>query len=91
MGNGASQSIGPRAILDDPGITYAGPLQINTNADAAAGTGNRLGIGKVRHIEVHRLWLQDKVYKGEIILQTIGTLENIADSLTEAAHAETVQ
>ena len=90
MVKGASQSIGLRGLADDLGVTYKGPIQINTDASAAIGIGSRLGTGKVRHIEVNQLWLQDKVYIGEIVLNKVRTEENIADALTKAVNAETL-
>ena len=37
----------------------------------------------MRHIEVSRLWLQDKVAKGEIKVEKIDGVKNIADQLTK--------
>ena len=91
MVKGASQAMGLRAIAVDIGVSFVGPIQINTDASAAIGIGSRLGLGKVRHIEVNQLWLQEKVYKGEIVLKKVGTLENIADALTKAVNAETLR
>ena len=91
MVKGASQSIGLRGIADDLGVIYKGPIQINTDASAAIGIGSRLGTGKVRHIEVNQLWLQDKVYIGEVTLNKVKTEENIADALTKAVNAETLR
>ena len=88
MVKGASQAMGLKAIMDDLGVSLKGPIQINTDASAAIGIGSRLGLGKVRHIEVNQLWLQDKVYKGEITLKKIGTDENLADALTKPVSAE---
>ena len=58
---------------------------------AAVGIGSRLGTGKVRHIEVNQLWLQDSTYTGEIPSNNIKTDETIADAWTKAVNAETLQ
>ena len=89
MVKGASQAMGLKAIGDDLGVTYAGPIQINADASAAIGIGSHLGIGKVRHVEVTQVWLQEKVCTGELILKKIGTAENTADAFTKAVTAET--
>ena len=60
-----------------------GRIIIKTDASAALGVAQRLGIGKIRHIEVNQLWLQEKVYKGEIIVEKVSTDENLADALTK--------
>ena len=70
--------------------SFVKPIQTNTDASAAIGIGSRLGIGKVRHIEVNQLWLQDKVYNGKVALNKVKTDENIADALTKAVSAETL-
>ena len=54
--------MGLKAIAEDLGVSYAGPMQINADASAAIAIASRLGLGKVRHIEVTQLWLQEKVY-----------------------------
>ena len=90
MVKGASQALGLKAIAKDIGISFDKPIQINTDASAAIGIGSRLGLGKVRHIEVNQLWLQDKVYNGEVTLNKVKTDENIADALTKAVSAETL-
>ena len=41
-------------------------VKIKTDASAAKGIASRRGAGKVRHIELNQLWMQDKVVKGEI-------------------------
>ena len=45
-------------------------------------------LGKVRHIEVCQLWLQDKVRKGDIKITKVGTNENLADALTKFVSRE---
>ena len=42
-----------------------------------------MGLGKVRHIELNQLWVQDRVSKGDTILAKVGTNTNLADALTK--------
>ena len=44
----------------------------------------------MRHIEVNQLWLQDKVYSAEVILNKAKSDEHIADALTKVVVAETL-
>ena len=60
MVKGASQAFGMAALAADLGTPLEEPMQLNTDASAAIGIGSRLGLGKVRHIEVNQLWLQEK-------------------------------
>ena len=50
----ASQALGLRAVAEDIGVSFAGPMKTNTDASAAIGIGSRLGLGKVRQIEVNQ-------------------------------------
>ena len=82
MVKAASVAIGIRSMLMDLGV-QEGKIVLKTDASAALGVAQRLGIGKIRHIEVNQLWLQEKVYKGEIIVDKVSTDENLADALTK--------
>ena len=54
-----------------------------TDASAAKGIASRRGIGKVRHIEVHQLWIQYTVAKGEIKNVKVRGEDNMSDILTK--------
>ena len=78
---GGSVGLGIKRMLEDMGVKVK--LTVNTDASAAKGIAARRGAGKVRHIEVTQLWIQDKVRKGEIAIRKVGTAENLADALTK--------
>ena len=61
-----------------------GPIKAKTDASAAVGIASRLGVGKVRHIEVNQPWLQQKVYEKSVEIIKVPTEENLADVLTKA-------
>jgi len=82
----ASVGIGIRNMLIDLGVQMK--LDLLTDASAAKGIANRKGIGKVRHIEVSQLWLQDKARKGEIEVIKVEGSKNVADALTKAVNQE---
>ena len=54
-----------------------------SDESAAIAIASRRGLGKVRHIEVCQLWLQDKVRRGDIRIVKVGTHENVVDALTK--------
>ena len=62
-----------------------------TDASAAIGIASRQGSGKVRHIEVSQLWLQDKVMRSEIEVSKIRTDQNPADALTKHVDWQGIQ
>ena len=73
--------MGMRAMMEDLGTT--GRLKIYTDASAAQGICGRKGLGAVRHIEVHQLWVQDKVRDGEFVVEQIVGKKNFADYITK--------
>ena len=91
MVKAASVSIGVKTIMKDMGVELSEPIVIKSDASAAIGIANRIGIGKVRHIEVNQLWLQEKVGKKEIRIVKVGTEENLADALTKAVDAKIIE
>ena len=86
----ASVALGIRAIGNDLGMKFPGKIDLKADASAAIGIANRVGIGKVRHIEVNQLWLQDKVYSGEIGILKVKSEENMADALTKALASKNI-
>ena len=56
---------------------------LNTDASAAIGIAFRRGLGKVRHIEVSQLWLQQRVASGDLKVQKVDGVWNLADALTK--------
>ena len=65
--------------------------EVNTDASAAKGMANRRGLGKVRHIAVNQLWIQDRVAKGDLSINKVNGKENIADILTKHVSAEDIR
>ncbi len=58
-------------------------IVLKTDASAAKGITSRRGLGKVRHLEVNQLWIQEKVIDGSINVIKIPTHENLSDALTK--------
>ena len=78
---GGSVGLGFAAILKELGLELK--IRLKTDASAAIGIASRRGLGKIRHIEVTQLWLQDKVQNKEILLNKVDGTKNIADALTK--------
>ena len=81
MVKGASVALGLQSVLRDFDIECN--IVLKSDASAAIAISNRRGLGKVRHIEVCQLWLQDQVRRGDIRVVKAGTHENVADALTK--------
>ena len=86
---GGSIGIGLRSMLEDFGIKVT--IRINTDASAAKGIANRRGLGKVRHIAVNQLWIQDRISRGDLTISKINGKENLADILTKHVNAEDIR
>ena len=78
---GAGESIGLRSICQDMGMNVK--IRVHTDASAAIGVCRRTGIGKIRHLAVRQLWIQEKVRTGEIELAKVPGTKNPADALTK--------
>ncbi len=81
MVKGGSVGLGVKAMLADPGLKRG--IKLKTDASAAKGIASRRGLGKVRHIEVSQLWLQEKVQRGDIEVVKIAGKVNKSDALTK--------
>ena len=78
---GSSVGMGVQSILSDMGIPIK--LQVRTDSSSAKGIASRRGLGKVRHIEVNQLWVQEKVTDGSLDLIKVDGADNLADVMTK--------
>ena len=85
---GASQATGLMSMLADYRIPVSAKVCVDSTA--ALGITHRVGLGKTRHISTQYLWVQEKVYNGELEVQKVGTHENPADLLTKYVKAELI-
>ena len=60
----SSVLLGIRGMCEDMGFSILG--EVHTDASAAKGIADRIGLGKVRHLETSQLWLQSKVADGTL-------------------------
>ena len=88
---GSSIGLGLRALLDEFGVRDSRKIKMLTDASAAKGIAMRRGLGKVRHIEVTQLWVQEKVQAGEIEIIKVKTGENLADGMTKYIDSEKIR
>ena len=58
------------------------PLRLLTDSSAARGIVQRSGCGKVKHLDVKSLWLQEREAVGDLTTVKIPRLENMSDLLT---------
>ena len=78
---GATRSLGMISLAADFGVSLG--AQIHGDSTAAIGIVNRTGVGKLRHIRVQYLWLQERVRAGELRVSKVLGSENAADLFTK--------
>ena len=78
---GSGQGLGYQALLEDLGIKV--PLRVWTDSSAAIGICSRQGLGKMRHLDTHTLWIQQAVRSKRVDLRKVLGEENPADLLTK--------
>lgn len=61
---GFAESLGLQSLALDLGFEVH--VRVYADSSAAIGVCNRSGIGRVRHLAVGQLWIQEKVRSGEI-------------------------
>ena len=83
---GASEALGMQSLAAELGLQTT--VALKADAAAAIGICRRAGIGRIRHLAVCQLWVQDKLREGAFrLLKTPGT-ENCADILTKHVPTE---
>ena len=84
---GSAEALGLQSLALDLGLQVN--VRVYADSSAAIGICRRSGIGKVRHLAVGQLWIQEKVRSGEIALYKVVGTENPADALTKHVPRET--
>ena len=63
-------------------------IEVMADAQAALGMIEREGVGKVRHVDVGILWLQQKWLKKSVGFHKVSGSENTADMMVKALNRE---
>ena len=83
----ASRALGVRQLAFDMGVFGADgnplPIRLYTDSSSAMGTACKRGAGKIRHIEIGSLWLQQVVADKKIQMAKIDGKKNPPDILTK--------
>jgi hypothetical protein len=78
---GTGIALGTKALYSDIGLSL--PIRIWTDSTAALGIGGRQGLGKLRHLECHSLWVQQQLRRKEFRLLKVDGEVNPADLFTK--------
>ena len=74
---GGSLGIGLRSMAADYGDEMK--VRIHTDSSASKGIAQRIGLGKVRHLDVALLWLQHHINRQTLRIAKVPGKENLAD------------
>ena len=77
----ACEALGLQAILKDLGLHVK--VRVHSDAAAAIGICRRRGLGRVRHLAVADLWVQDRLRSGDFELCKVAGADNVADLMTK--------
>ena len=81
MSAGASRGLGLQSMMLELGTEVKQFLM--TDSAAAKSFSSTRGLGRMRHVEVKEMWLQELVLKGQLHVLKINGLINVADTLTK--------
>ena len=77
-------ALGMRSLfVDFTGSDNQVEIHLHTDSTAAKGIVGRKGLGKLRHLEVQYLWLQDHVAKKNFVIHKVLGIKNPGDLMTK--------
>ena len=78
---GCGMALGCQSLLKDLGVEI--PVRVWTDSSAALGICGRQGLGKLRHLDTHLLWVQQAVRQKRVELRKVPGTANPADLFTK--------
>ena len=82
----ASEALGMQSIMRDLG--WCCKIRLLVDSSAAKSIASRTGLGKLRHLEIKCLWLQECVRRGKVVLSKVRGDINPADVLAKPKSLE---
>ena len=77
---GGCELLGAGELLSEMGQTYA--LDMYGDSTACKGALHWEGVGKMKHISVKQLWMQERIMNGQVTFSKISRERNSADAFT---------
>ena len=84
-----SEGLGMQAMMQ--GFDLTARLKVKGDAVAAMGMVKRQGLGRVRHLAVADLWIQQKAKEGSVKFEKLPGAENTSDIMTKAVEADVLE
>ena len=89
IASGCAQALGVQSLMHNMG--WIMPTTVHSAATAAIGTARQKGLGKIRHLDLTDLWIQDKIRSKQIILLKVLGTDNVADVFTKYVDPSTLE
>ena len=80
----SAELLGARSMLRDFGVESGGIVYVDSTA--ALAIAKRKGAGKLRHININCLWIQERLDTKQLELRKVLGTENPADMMTKTFH-----
>ena len=74
---GSTEAISMQHMMQELGVTVH--VEVATDSAAAKGAVMRTGVGKMKHIDLNQMWVQERASKGTIGYRKIPRCQNVAD------------
>ena len=87
--SGVSAGLGVQYLLHFMGMMTT--VEVQLDSSAARGVLWRSGVGRIRHLEVKTLWVQDLVVAKRITIKPVPGLQNVADIGTKVLSADRIK
>ena len=88
MTTAASESLGIQLMIAEFGRKIK--IMIHVDASAAMGIAQRKGLGKVRHLDVQSLWIQDALRSSRLHMSKVAGTSNPSYLMTKHQDAGTI-
>ena len=79
----AAELMGIQSLFADLGWTVTAVPELYTDSNAAKAIASRRGLGRTRHLEVRKIWIQSSVEDKKIRIKKVAGIDNPADPLTK--------
>jgi len=82
LNSGISEALFVQSLLIDVLGVFV-PITAWTDSTACIGIAGRLGVGRLKHVQVKHLWVQEVVQTRQVTIEKVDTNDNLADMLTK--------
>ena len=65
-------------------------IEVKEDSSAAKGIASRRGLGKLKHVDIKELWIQEKVHSGDLKITKVPGTINLADALTKYCDVQVI-